>query len=49
MKGARNFPELLGAAGRGVNHFGMATGKRHIFFITNQENRKRARSDRFDR
>jgi hypothetical protein len=49
VKGARNSPELFGAAGGGVDHFRMAAGKRYIFFITNQENGKGARSDRFDR
>jgi hypothetical protein len=49
VKGAWNFPELLGAAGGGVNHFRMAARKRHIFFITNQENRKGARRDGFHR
>jgi hypothetical protein len=47
VEGAANDPELLGAAGGGVNHFGVAAGKRDVFFITNQENGKSAGHDGF--
>ncbi len=49
VESAGDNPELFVAAGGGVNHFRMAAGKRDIFFITNQENRKSARGDSFDR
>jgi hypothetical protein len=49
VEGARDDPELFGAAGGGVNHFRMATGKRDIFFVANQEHGKGARVDTFDR
>ena len=40
---------MFGAAGRGVNHFGVAAGKRLILLITNEKDRKRARGNGFDR
>jgi hypothetical protein len=49
MKGARDDPELFGAAGGGVNHFRMAAGKRDVFFIANQKDGKRAGGDSFYR
>jgi hypothetical protein len=49
MKCAGDAPKLFGAAGGGVNHLRVAAGQRFILFIANQENRKRARGDRFHR
>jgi hypothetical protein len=46
---AGNAPELLGTASGGVNHFGMAAGERDVLFIADEEYRKRARSDGFNR
>ena len=49
VEGARDDPELFGAARGGVDHFRMAAGKRLIHFIANEENGKRAGGDGFYR
>src|SRR5229473_561624 len=49
VEGAGDDPELVGAAGGGVDHFRMAAGERFIFFVADEENGKRARGDGFYR
>ena len=49
VESARDDPELFGAARSGVNHFGMAAGKRDVFFIANEEHGKWACCPSFHR
>src|SRR5262249_47642337 len=45
VHGVGNAPEFFGAASRVINHFGMAAGKRVIFFIADEKSRKGASRD----
>lgn len=49
VESAGNFPELFGAAGGGVNPFGVAAGKRFISLVADEEHGKGALSNGFFR
>src|SRR5205807_4162966 len=49
VKSARHNPELPGAARRGIDHFGMAAGKRFIHLVTDEQDGERARGGSFHR